>query len=195
MILLGSLNLVFMCGLNFLFLTFLFNFLLKMMKKKLLRTISVNAAHVFKRPFVLPKSVLNLIFPRLNCCKIRNICLYVIFIVSSVYRCTSHAFLLLSGGELQQLFMSVHLARWFILADISISTFSADHLPKVIEFSPPFSSLIAKGSWSIHWKKYRSFVNYNCFFFAVKSIVSTLWCQPGTQEYCEALFLFSSSLS
>ena len=195
MILLGSLNLVFMCGLNFLFLTLLFNFLLKKMKKKLLRTISVNAAHVFKRPFVLPKSVLNLIFPRLNCCKIRNICLYVIFIVSSMYRCTSHAFLPLSGGELQQLFMSVHLARWFILADISISTFSADHSPKVIEFSPPFSSLIAKGSWSIHWKKYRSFVNYNCFFFAVKSIVSTLWCQPGTQDYCEALFLFSSSLS
>lgn len=111
MILLGSLNLVFMCGLNFLFLTFLFNFLLKMMKKKLLRTISVTAAHVFKRPFVLPKSVLNLIFPRLNCCKIRNICLYVIFIVSSMYRCTSHAFLVLSGGELQQLFMSVHLAH------------------------------------------------------------------------------------
>lgn len=100
MIFLGFFNLVFMCGLNFLFLMFFFNFLFKMMKKKLLRMILVIVVYVFKRLFVFFKLVLNLIFFWLNCCKIRNICLYVIFIVSLMYCCISYVFFFLLGGEL-----------------------------------------------------------------------------------------------
>lgn len=152
-----------------------------------------------KSPFVVPKSVLNLIFPPQNCCEVKNI-YYLIVTVSSMYCCTSHVFPLESGGRNCSSCSchSVYLAHWFILTDISTSNFSADNLLKVIEFGPPFSSLIAKGSWIVntlrvslpltHWKKYRSFVDDNYFFFAVQKHRQVLWCQPGTQEYFEILF-------
>lgn len=119
-----------------------------------------------------------------------------------MYCCTSHVFPLESGGRNCSSCSchSVYLAHWFILTDISTSNFSADNLLKVIEFGPPFSSLIAKGSWIVntlrvslpltHWKKYRSFVDDNYFFFAVQKHRQVLWCQPGTQEYFEILFFF-----
>ena len=77
-ILLGSLKFSIHVWSQFPFFDVSFNFLLGMMKKKTIREISVNAAHVIKSPFAFPKSVLNLIFPRLNCCQVKNI-FFVIF--------------------------------------------------------------------------------------------------------------------
>lgn len=198
-ILLRTLNLQFMRGFNLLFLDVPVNFLLKMMKKSLSISERRRCHEKFDRSSQISTSWIWTSLAQVAA----NLKIACIFTSSSMYYCcTGHVFLLESGGELQQLLGSVYLAHWLILTDIYTSTFSTDNLLKVIELGLPFSSLIAKGSWIInsfsvslpltHWKRYRSFVNDNYFFFYCTQ-ASSVFCdvKPGPQEYCEVVFFFS----